>query len=57
MGEVNFTRSAAGFERETAAALTEAAHLEDFRGGKLVQVTDQRVAGIDPLGGHDRTFE
>jgi hypothetical protein len=51
MSEVNLAVAAALFESDTAAALAEAAHLQNLGGGKLVQVPDQGMTGIDAFRG------
>ena len=57
MREINLAVPAARLESEAAAALTKAAHLQDLCGGKLVQIADERVAGIDPFGGYSALSE
>src|SRR4051812_401908 len=47
--EVNLTVPSTRLESESSAPLPEAAHLQDLGGGKLVEIADQRMAGIDPL--------
>ena len=49
--QVDLAVAAAGLESETAAALAQAAHLQNLRGGKLIEVADQRMAGVDSFGG------
>lgn len=47
--KIDFAVSPARFESETTTPLTQTAHLQDFRSGKLIQVSDQRMAWIDPF--------
>jgi hypothetical protein len=51
MMEVNLARSAARFKSQSTAALAHAAHLQYLRGGKLVQVADERVTRVGSFGG------
>src|SRR6266513_2244777 len=51
MLQVNFTVTAARLERKATAALAQTAHLQDFRGGKLIEIADKRMARIDSFGG------
>ena len=54
--QIDLTVAAAGFEGETPAPLTQTTHLENFRGRKLVQIADERVARIDPFRGRPGPF-
>src|SRR5438067_5612151 len=47
--EVNLAVAAARFERETSAALAQAANLQNLGRRKLIQIPDRRMAGIDPF--------
>src|SRR5438045_9756246 len=49
VGKVNLAVAAPGFESETPAALAEAAHLQNLGGRKLIEIADERMAGIDPF--------
>ena len=49
MVQVNLAVSPARFEGKPAAALAQAAHLQNLGRGKLVEIADERMAGIDPL--------
>jgi hypothetical protein len=56
--QINFAVPATGLKCKASAALTQAAHLQDFRSGKLIEIADERVAGIDSFGRlRGRTFE
>src|SRR5215212_10847511 len=47
--QIDLTVPATRLEGEAAAPLAQAAHLQDLGGGKLIQVSDERVARIDSL--------
>ena len=49
MSEVNLAVAAARFESKPAAALTEAAHLQDLSCRELVEITDQGMTRINPF--------
>src|SRR5690242_5403487 len=49
--QIDFADSPARFESETSASLAQAAHLQNFGRGKLVQIADQRMARVDTFGG------
>src|SRR5450432_4565063 len=62
--QVNFAVAASRLKSETAVPLPQAAHLQNLGGGELIEISDQRVTGIDafarsarrPLEGrNDRT--
>src|SRR4051794_34407745 len=57
VGQVNFTVAAARLESESPAALTEAAHLQNLGGGKLVEVADEGMARIDSFRGRSSSGE
>src|ERR1044072_163463 len=42
--------AAAGLKGESAAALPEAAHLQNLGSRKLIEIADERMAGIDSFG-------
>src|SRR5215471_6862096 len=50
MMEVNLARPTARLESESPATLTHAAHLENLRGRKLVEVADERMARVSSFG-------
>src|SRR5262249_3577826 len=45
--EINLAAPPARFEREPSAALAQAAHLQNLRRRKLVEISNQRMTGID----------
>ena len=45
--QINLTVATAGFKGETPAALAQATHLQNLGGRELIQITDERVTGID----------
>jgi hypothetical protein len=56
--QINFAVPPTGLECKASAALTQAAHLQDFRSGKLIEIADERVAGVDSFGRlRGRAFE
>jgi hypothetical protein len=49
--KINLAVAATGLESEASAPLAQTAHLQDFGGGKLVKISDQRVTRIDSFSG------
>src|SRR4029453_15291290 len=49
--KVNFAVPASRFESEAPASLTQAAHLQNLRGGEFVEVANQGMARVNSLGG------
>src|SRR5205823_12121228 len=56
MLQINLAVPAAGLEREASAALAQTAHLENFRSRKLIEISDERMAGVDTLGRRPGAF-
>src|ERR1700686_4757495 len=53
--EVNLAVAPARFKGKPPAPLPEAAHLQNLRGGKLIQIADERMARVDSFGGRTAT--
>jgi hypothetical protein len=51
MVKVNFAVPASRFESEAPASLAQAAHLQNLRRGEFVEVANQGMARVNPLGG------
>src|SRR3954463_8498973 len=49
--QIDFADSAGRFKSEPAAALAQTAHLKYLGSRKLIQITNQRMAGINSLAG------
>jgi hypothetical protein len=57
VSQVNLAVAPARFEGKAAATLPQAAHLENLGGGKLVEIADERVTGVDAFGGYSALSE
>src|SRR5262249_13182781 len=53
--QVNLAVTASRLEGEAAAALAQAAHLQDLRRGKLIEISDEAMAWINAFHGGGRS--